>query len=432
MCNANPLGPGVGWLWPYYIETINELGETVERPEGVPFVITNVDERTQKVYTSTRVWFFGKLSDNPYQDTPQYRAALLAQPKHIRDAYYFGIANRRQGAFFTDVFRKKPNIDNNEPVNAQHVYPKALLEKSLRKWMPVTMAIDWGHSHEAVILLGQVQPVEKRLYVVDGYGAPRMTTDEVGIRAGKMLLPYHTCQEGVVKLFLSPDAFSRESEIESESVRIYKGMCKVIGADRVWLQGEDPTDENSTEGAAVAIVRAHNKRAMGWSLCYEWLAWQTRQQDAYKFTEEEAQQIYIDKGMDAQAQYYRRWRMSLPELLPRMLIAAELEGLVDAIPKAMRDNKNPDDVVKTHWDGADWVDAWRYLVMGCKLSVGEEPARMKQQRILEEAKERDATPQELLWLNRYQEGQRADDPVKDFMKMLNSPDMFDTVDCTLQ
>lgn len=429
LANCNPLGPGVGWLWPYFIETHNEQGDIVERPEGVPFVVSAKDTKTGEVYTSTRCHFFGKLSDNPHQDTPEYRAALLNQPEYIRDAYYFGKANRRGGTFF-DNFRIRPNLDNNEPLNAQHVYPRLELVKGLRKWMPVTIGVDWGFGHECVITLGQVHPGEKRLYVLDGWSGVGVSTTEVGVKIGQMVKPYLASQSDSIVVALSPDAFSRESEVESEAKRIVSGIRLVIGDERIWLQDEDPL--GTPDECKVHVVKAFDKRAMGWSQVYELFNFISVMPAGYEFNQAEAQKIYLDKGVDECNLYYKRWQDSMPQVLPRMLIASEIERLVLAIPKAMRDDKNPNDVVKKHWEGADWMDSLRYLVMQCRFQLSGEPGKVKMARQFDEAVEAGKTPHELLWLARWQEGQQVDSSDVALDRM-NSPDFFGaSVSLTLQ
>jgi len=82
--HPNPARPGeVRWY-----ATVD--GQEIERPDGRPFEHTSDDGRTEVVQPLSRTFIPARLVDNPYQDTPAYRATLQSLPEPLRSMFLHG------------------------------------------------------------------------------------------------------------------------------------------------------------------------------------------------------------------------------------------------------------------------------------------------------------------------------------------------------
>ncbi len=128
--------------------------------------------------------------------------------------------------------------------------------------------------------------------------------------------------------------------------------------------------------------------------------------------------------------FYETWPLQLAAYQQAILVNSAKD--LNAIVSVVIDSAQPGPVHVKHWDGADWADALRYLVMQARFHLTGEPGNVKLARQFDEAVEAGKTPHELLWLARWQEGQKVDKAEVAFER-LNSPDFFgETINLTLQ
>jgi hypothetical protein len=103
--------------------------------------------------------------------------------------------------------------------------------------------------------------------------------------------------------------------------------------------------------------------------------------DTLAFDPDLAYRIAKEQGEEQYLQYIALFREleQSKEILPKLLVYEPVQGvggcprLIDAFPKAMHSDKNPEDVSQVHFTGLDYLDALRYLVMGFKARYVAEP-----------------------------------------------------------
>lgn len=407
----NPIGPGLDWLSKRFREFYDRDGNLL--PPGTVVKIPYKDELTGESYTQTRVLLEGHLSDNPYQDTPDYRANLLGLPQPLRDAYYYGRWGRGVSAYF-DIFRRDPQEEKPgvmEPPNAKHVFPDIILKPALRLWHPREIGADWGFAHNAAAVKGVINPKDGRVVIDWEFVANRVATYEFGIEIALSVREYIKQTGESVTVWLSPDAFSQESEVVSEADRIMEGASRILGVGSIWLADEDSDTKLSPipRQGVLAFRRAYNRRVQGFSYIYDLLRWTETALPVKQFSYEEAWQIFVERGADAQAKYVEEWKKAIPKPKPSLLFSESCVNICKALEKAQRDQKNVEDVQKKHWEFADVLDALRYLVAGLRIIPKDIPLRFKYASEIEEMETRGATPYELLWKQRWVEHHMAED-----------------------
>jgi len=90
-----------------------------------------------------------------------------------------------------------------------------------------------------------------------------------------------------------------------------------------------------------------------------------------------AQQLFMDGKVDEYHRYYNMYERSQKgpqqEVLPKLVIDSTCTKLISVIPKLINDEKKADDVKdqKQWWN--DVADALRYMIMGYKTVVEDEP-----------------------------------------------------------
>lgn len=106
-------------------------------PEGKKVIRTKLKRKDGGFFFRTRVYWPGKLDDNPNQDfKQQYEETLLDKPAHIRKAYLEGDWYFAPGSFFGEDFDPKLHVIN------KHKIPS--------DW-PVFRSMDWGFKSHGVV-----------------------------------------------------------------------------------------------------------------------------------------------------------------------------------------------------------------------------------------------------------------------------------------
>ena len=392
MSSMNPRGPGLGWLSAYFrhepevargskttVQVWRPETRTWERPAGkpvperIPLKLRVWDEEEEKWQERTRVWYHGKLSDNPFQNTPEYRASLrMITTPGMREAYAHGSWEATSGSYYT-MFRPLGPIGE-EPVSACHVRSVAELG-TLMPWEPRAIGADWGYGHDAAAVKFSRRE-DGRLVVETCHSEPAFSTTMFGRIIGDMIRQDVAECDDEIKVYLSPDCWARESETLSEAKRISAGIEEVIGPDRIWLEGEDDTDRTMLgRPGMVRVVRAFNGRVQGWTYLADLMVWNealaVEGADPVAYTQEEADRIGALRGERERARYMEAWRKSLPEVRPKFIIAERVENqkLIKALIRAQHGPSGDGDIDKGHFDGMDVLDACRYGAMGLKSYV---------------------------------------------------------------
>lgn len=371
LATCNPYGPGVGWIRDWWAK--DEYGEDV--PSGVQRTIVTKDQLTGKEYKSTRSWYFGKWGDNPIQHTDEYKGQMLAgNAQHLVRAYVYGEWDAASGGYLPHFRPNGPLVG--EPENARHVLPPS----DVMPWDRVVVGADWGIKHNAAAVRVRKE-VDGRLRVDRSFAEPGLSTYTFGELIAGLVKDDLRHLDQPVDVFLSPDCWAQESEVESEAKRIAKGIARVVGPERLVLQEEDPLDDGVlAEAGRVLLRKANNARIAGWTLMSELLLWAQgpNQELAKKFSFEEAEEVWRTQGEVAWKKYRKAWLASVPMPRPGLIISDHPSNrpLINAMQKMQHGPKGDGDIDKRHWDGADIVDAFRYALLSSKLDRTEVNDRM--------------------------------------------------------
>jgi len=196
-------------------------------------------------------------------------------------------------------------------------------------------------------------------------------------------------------LFLSPEAFGQRGHEFTQAQQLNEGICKVLGSkasivaslnDFSYADDDDVKKNNKQQWITLnqqkdlrLIIRpANSKRVEGWNWLHELLRWEalTTSFD-FVFDPRYAQQLFMEGKVDEYQRYYTMYERSLKgpqqEVLPKLVIDSTCTKLISAIPKLINDEKKADDVKdqKQWWN--DVADALRYMIMGYKTVVEDEP-----------------------------------------------------------
>ncbi len=370
----NPRGPSLGWLQKRYWYKEGSRTETYE--PGELQLREMVDTKQKKVITQTRVWFFGQLDQNKYLSTDKYRAQLLSiSNTATRKAYLDGEWNAADGDFFGN-FRAQGPMEG-EPENAKHVIEPC--PDRFRPWMRCEYGADWGYSHTASFVRMDVDERTGQVHCTEEFSQSGLSTYEFGVRLG-LSAKGRVMAGGVVRIRLGPDAWARESEVESEAVRIKAGILTIVGDGKVLLEGDDIEDVLHAPEGSVILAKATNAREAGWDLLDNWMRWKFELPSTKVFNDYEAQEVLMRHGDAEYKKYMRLWEQTLgttDKVMPVLQVWNTCPKLINAIVSAPPDENNPNDITKKHWDGADLVDSLRYGAMGVSKAPNAEPRAEK-------------------------------------------------------
>ena len=99
------------------------------------------------------------------------------------------------------------------------------------------------------------------------------------------------------------------------------------------------------------------------------------------------------------------------EILPELLISRDCPRLIDAIPKCIHSEENPDTIDDRHFPGKDEIDSCIYLLSGIR---DEKPTKMPKEmdriRQLDEVRRRnpELTTADMIWIARGIEQRQAE------------------------
>jgi hypothetical protein len=371
MCTTNPFGPGVGWIREWW----TQAPDGKEIPPGELYEVVTKEKGTGKEFKTSRIWYFGKWGDNPVQHTDEYKAQMLAgNAEHLIKAYVYGEWDAASGSYLPHFRRHGPLPG--EPPEANHM----IAPREVYPYERVVIGADWGSTHKAagVRLRGEL---DGRVVVEDSFAESGMTTMSFGELLAEMVRGDLKNLDSPVDVYLSPDCWARESEVDSEFKRIVRGIARVVGPERVVGEDEDPIDKTMLdEPGRILVRRANNARIAGWTLLSELMMWkqEVRERGVRQFSHEEADRVWREQGEEAWRRYRKAWMAATPRPRPGFMIAdtPRNEALCTALGKMQHGKKGDGDITKAHWEGADIVDALRYGLLSMSTAPRELDARM--------------------------------------------------------
>ncbi len=479
MLTFNPGGVSHGDILDMFVEPKDENGEIIP-PETTITEEYDADEIYARLgvpkppevgdkITSTRVFVFSKLSDNPAALTNQsYIAALMDMPEEEREAYLFGNWRVLAGEYFKSFRGAGPY--KNEPLEANHVIPFNIAKNRIQPWWWRTMACDWGYGHECAIGWGCHDQDRDQFWITDEMVVSQTEPDVVGEEIARRAKPILAGLESpMIVMGLSHDAYGLRQDDRSIAELIAKGIGRILGPNMVHLpdlmvaklkdqmeqQGQS-TGTNEAEAIferilsqqkmGITIRRMRDSRIVGWQLVRSLMRWKSSLPDIKDiFDPNLASNIAYEKGLEAYGAYVKLFQQKA-EILPKLQIVGPpaacptcgggaftdrpesrvqcgqcgtawlpwqlkvVQGtglgcsrLITAIPKAIRDPNNPEDITKKHVEGAsDLWDMLRYLILTYRNQTMPEPFAALRKRKLDEAM---AThpgydTADLVWVNR--------------------------------
>lgn len=457
MLTCNPGGPGNGWVMDRYVEPLDEDGNVipplttiteeydadelfdklgVPRPEGVGDKIK-----------STRVFVFATVKDNPGALTnTDYLASLMDMDEEEREAYLFGNWRIMSGEFFKTFRPKGPGPG--EPAEARHVIPHNIAMPRIQPWWWRTMACDWGYSHECATGWGCHDQERDQFWVTDEMVVSETEPDVVGEEIARRTLPILKGLESpTIIMGLSHDAYGLRQDDRSVAELMARGMARILGPNMVHLPDlmvDKLKDQMEQEGQStgtseaqaifdrirsqqrmgITIRRMRDNRIVGWQLIRSMMRWRSTLPEIRDiFDPNLASRISYEKGIEAYNAYLNLFKQK-HEILPKLQIVGPPMGadgkviqgtglgcarLIAAIPKAVRDTTNPEDITKKHIEGAsDLLDMLRYLMMTFRGQTMAEPFEALRRRKIAEARQHNPNidTQDLCFLNRQLERQQ--------------------------
>lgn len=456
---ANPIGPGLGWVADRFVRVLDEKGKRVEPGTRIVEKVTN--PITQEVGEIDRVFIRAGLRDNPFllaDKTYVYNLARL--PEKLRKAYLEGDWDALSGQYFDQWRPSGPMVG--EPENANHVIgprntnlrkhekglsvPEWERYPELREWWPRSIGGDIGYAHDSAFIFGARNPDNERIHVYKELVFQLTGYETIGVDLGRSVYPELVqLPSGTMTLWLARDAFQHRGDdqgIKSIVELLMRGLSQVLGEDAVHCPDIEIEKRREHEGmprsgrpfdvdenfwkdfekweeevrqrrrVGITILKCNSNRVLGWSYMRDALNWvPPAAPGGGKFDYDVYQKLFRDASVEKAVEYLQAAQPSHVEYPMLQVWEEACPKLISAIPSAVHDEKNPEDVDKTHFDGMDELDALRYMLLGLESGVGiEEPfAEWKAKTIRDwERRNPDAGAGDRRWLDYYIEDQEAE------------------------
>lgn len=420
MLTANPGGRGQQWLFDRYIEPKDRDEKPIKHPkfdrpilhtDGGMIPITEELENpfTGKKIATTRIWVPIYLQENPFaRDNEQYIAVLASmRDEKTRRAYLLGDWTAFRGSYF-DLFRKDT-----------HTYETK--DRPTMSWWKATGSLDWGFVHESAAYKHKQDPETKQHLIYDEFVTNRTDPVQLGEALARWWMPELRVQ-GSVTLAVSHDLFHNKIGEFTWADLISKGIQRVLGEgtcylpdqvvkalkEQYQLEGREWSDDIerrliSKEIKGLVLRKAPSARAVG----FMHLRSLMRVEPSVKPSAERpdlqlAMKIMEEGTADDYVRYLKSFDIE-KEILPQMLIARDkCPRLIDAIPKAIHSEENPEDCDKAHFTGYDSLDSCRYLMAYLRDEQPTSPPwELERERKRQEALKRNPTltVQEMIYLS---------------------------------
>lgn len=410
LINANPIGPGLPWLNDFFIEPKDKNGELLINPAtGKPYqpeeeIVTYVDIRKlpiglQQAFKGkedqlkyTRVWIPSNVADNPHAvNDPAYITALasMEDEKKVR-SFLYGDWKAFQGTYF-DTFSVAVHVKKPEEI-------------PLLPWWKRWGSLDIGYTHKSAVYGLCQNPTTEQTIFYKELTTSRIDPEELGYEMAHMFLA-EVRHFGTFTFWVSHDAVAHKTGPLTQGEMLCKGFARVVGPEGIYFpeqaiaalkdnylrQGRVWTEDverliSKKQRAGFNLRIAPKDRVAGWSLMRAGF----RTKPLFNHLGEPdynlALQINAEQSADAMEAYLKLYKRKT-EVLPKILISSECPALISAIPRAVHDSTNPEDVTKKHFEGADNLDSARYGLTGGRDQLSlEEPFESRRHRQMEQTK----------------------------------------------
>lgn len=278
--------------------------------------------------------FYGWSQDERMRYTAErsdYGRALVSQNPALVKRDWLGSWDSLEGSFFSHAYDRDSTVLSAEQVS-----------KLIRPWWEKWLSQDWGRGHFCVTYWharGEISPKDAEKIL--GWNIPR--TLKVVVTYREYVAGGAAEEDGKVRELSEQDIARKIVELTPEDER--KKMASFFLSPDAFAKRTSHNTIAQDQGAILAKAglpyprRADDDRVGGWALMSNMLLEAKR------------------KGAT--------WENVL-------LISAECAELIGALPLAMRDPKNLDDVLKTTKLSDDVIDACRYGLKSM-LSPGQKP-----------------------------------------------------------
>jgi hypothetical protein len=406
------------------------------------------------VKSLSRIFIPAGPRDNPHL-SDLYIAQLKSLPPKLRRVYWDGDYMTMEGAYFEQWRHEGPL--SGEPENACHVIGPKTAEirrqrghspafivpsyPAVMPWWPKTAGGDWGYTHEAPFYKAFTHPETRQVHLYDEFVTSKTGPEELGLQFAKWVLPeLEVSPDHAITLWYSKDAFAQKYEqqgIKSIVQLMMRGMSKVIGPDNVRAPqlkidddmviaqpGLDPAFMKSYEQykqemqgrreQGITILMANANRVLRGSYLRELMNWeQPASLAGATFDIDIYNKLFTEYGMVEASRYKESFRKSIV-VYPRLQVWERCERLIDALPRAMHDEKQPEAYDDAHFSGLDEIDGASYCLLGAQETTEVIPTQEKHRRRIEEYKlhNPNATTSDLIWVNRSLEAEQehSDEP----------------------
>lgn len=415
---ANPIGPGLSWVGERFVKVLDANGRRIP-PE------TRIADRVRNPYTGDiaeidRVFISAGLRDNPYllQDAT-YVTNLARMPEKLRKAYMDGDWDALAGTFFSE-FRASGALSG-EPVNANHVIgPRntatRITEKNesipawtsypeIKSWWPRSIGCDIGYSHHTAVILGARDPDTDIIHVYREIVYQATGYEVIGADLARQLYPeLRSVASNSMTMWMARDAFQHRGDdqgIRSHIQLIQRGMAKILGQNAVHCPDLEIETRREREGLprsgfttgmnqeeltaftkweeelrttrrmGINIRKCNSNRTLGWSYLRDLLNWTPPpQMETSTFDPDVYAKLFQGFSTEKAVEYLEAYNHSTSTYPQLQIWEDHCPHLISAIPRAVHDDKNPEDVAKKHFDGMDELDALRYMALGLDDGVG--------------------------------------------------------------
>ncbi len=405
MATTNPDGPGRLWVARRFVKVLDSKGNRIT-PN------TPVRDPYSKL---TRIFIPMKRSENPYlRDNKAYEARLLSQDEVTQRQWMHGDWDAQTGLFFT-TYRPNGPVGDQEAMEfpwARHI---PVGEVKLRPWWFRWGSLDVGYDHPASSHKFCRNAEDKRIHVYDELSVRHMDSYELGVLLAKWWIPeLEALPDHQIVLYVSPDAFSKQSFEKTRAEQLEMGVKEVLGPyGAIMLRfNEHERDAMLRDPArasamfaqrraefggkmGIAIKAANNNRAFGCDYINQLLRFRPTLRETVEELGERLTATYGRSGLEAYEDARAKARLAGVEILPRVQIWAICRELDRCLKQAIRaDPPNEDEYLKFDavdgQDGDDALEDFRYGCMGFKevetaipkeYFIGERIAAMQAQQV---------------------------------------------------
>jgi hypothetical protein len=386
LLTANPGGPGQPWLYDRFLEPKDpKTGELLINPKtNKPY---QPEEEIEEILehpfipgqflTKTRVWIPSLITDNEYAMRDGTYLANLAgmQDEKMRKAYLYGDWKAFKGTYLSI----KPE---------QHFIT---VEPSINAWDKRYYSLDIGFNHEAAISEAIHLQTDQLYFSREEVGAG-IDPVQLGINAARFMKPA-LLNLGYVPLFISHDAFNMKIGGITEVELLQKGFERVLGKGNVHVPNQylQEMEQRAIQNAdiwtpaiaaefesrilksltkGIVIKKAPKGTAVSWKYFSSMFRTETYKLDAlHPLDWNVAISVAAQEGLEKFNLYISNFT-DTTEVLPKLLFFKPgVPRLIEALPKLIHSDENPDMPDKRHFKGRDSVDSALYLV----TSVRDEP-----------------------------------------------------------